>query len=321
MGPPDATRSDAVSGDADPLSIVTAVRQAVAVLWLPASAALAARAESAPAAPSRAVEPPPLDMLAAADPHDAFFRVGRCNADVLAGHQRGLQAALALLDDESRADGPPSVTVLALRRTLLALGQPDDLSPLALALPPVDPQTERSLRLSVQRWVRGHQIFAVLTQGLLLAVQALHAAAQAAPAAPLDAHLRRLADLYIATALAMRFTADFPQRHYEEAIRPAMSEPHAPAGFSGALSSDHAELVARLVQARPALERAAAAHPDTHRQVKQALAAMYDDHKRVCDRLANLERPSIRSASLTQQTHASGELLDRFRDRRSLLLR
>jgi hypothetical protein len=319
MGPPDA----AEPGDADPLSVVTATRQAVAVLWLPGSAALAARADVPPPAPAPrpAAEPPPLDLLAAADPHDAFFRVGRCDADGLAGHHHGVQAALALLDDESRTDGPPSATVLALRRTLLALGQPADLSPLALALPPADPQAERRLALSVQRWVRGHQIFAVLTQGLLLAVQALQRAAQAAPAAPLDAHLRRLADLYIASALAMRFTADFPQRHYERAIRPAMSEPHAPAGFSGALSSDHAQLVAVLVQARPALERAAAAHPDMHRQVKQALAAMYEDHKRVCDRLASLAQPSIRSASLTQQSHASGELLDRFRDRRSVLLR
>ena len=42
----------------------------------------------------------------------------------------------------------------------------------------------RPLADAVRRWVRGHQVFAVLTQGLVLAVRALQAAAPATPDAP-----------------------------------------------------------------------------------------------------------------------------------------
>ena len=315
----------------EPIDHVVAVRRSIRAIRLPTAAELADQAGDAAAAAATPPSPtlddawcdtgPDLDLLSAPDPHDAFFRVARHGGDARAAHQRGLLAALHLLDDEARTDAVPSYPAVALRLTLQTLREPHATSPLDLDLPAPGDATPRGLDDAVRRWVRGHQVFAVLTQGLVLAVKALQHAAQAAPPAALAHHLHRLADLYTATALAMRFTADFPREHYDQAIRPAMSEPHAPAGFSGALSSDHAVLVQQLMQARPALELAARLHPAEHHAVKAALAAMYDDHKHVCGRLAGLAGPSIRSAGLSQEQHAAGELLDRFRDRRAHLLR
>jgi hypothetical protein len=317
----------------EPIDHVAAVRRSIRAIRLPSAAGLAdqtrdaydiaAAAQHTPSLDDAWCDDgPPLDLLNAPDPHDAFFRVARHGGDALAAHHRGLLAALHTLDDEARTDAVPSYPAVALRMALQALRAPHALAPLDLALPAAaDDATPRSLDDAVRRWVRGHQVFAVLTQGLVLAVRALQHAAQAAPPDALAHHLHRLADLYTATALAMRFTADFPREHYDQAIRPAMSEPHAPAGFSGALSSDHAVLVQQLMQARPALELAARLHPAEHRAVKAALAAMYDDHKHVCGRLAGLAGPSIRSAGLAHEQHAAGELLDRFRDRRAQLLR
>lgn len=314
----------------DPVQQVVEARRAVAALRLPAAAALAAAArpghdDDAPAALLTLDEAwttggPPLDLHAADDAHDAFFRVARCDDAPLLAHRRGLLAALRLVEDESRGDASPAASAAVLRNTLLALSAPGTLAPLDIAPPADAPQQPRDLWASVRRWVRGHQVFAVLTQGLMLAVMELRRAAEL-PAAPLHLHLRRLADLYTATSHAMRFAADFPREHYTEAIRLAMCEPHAPSGFSGALSSDHGVLVRQLVQAGPALDTAAQRHPAEHVAVRAALAAMYDDHKRVCSHLAGLDAPSIRSATHTAEALAAGDLLDRFRDRRSLLLR
>jgi hypothetical protein len=214
----------------------------------------------------------------------------------------------------------------ALGQALRELWQPDRAQ--AAGLPPVTGAALPGARIeaipaerAVQRWLRGHQIFAVITQGLIVVVQALARAARQGDAPRVEAQVWCLARLYQASAAAFRFTADFPRAHYEGLIRPSMSEPHAPAGFSGTLSPDHACLVRALMAAQPALDLAARVCPDAHTAARQALGAMYADHKLVCARLAGLDQPSIRSSTLTAERHASGELLDRFHERRSQLLR
>jgi hypothetical protein len=307
----------------DPFERVTAVRGEVDPILLPFADRLIGPGATQGADPAaRAVVEPPMDLLAGGDPHDAFFRVARCHGDPAGAYRRALGSARSLLDagDEGPAGAAPTAEVLQTTLDLLSQSPqadwPDPTSP------PDLPASVRTLEQSVRRWLRGHQVFAVITQGLILAVDAFDRAwVSGVDDATLRRHLRALTALYGATAWAMRHASDFPRQHYDEAIRIAMSEPHAPAGFSGALSTDHGVLVRRIGAARAAFDATACRLPREHAALKAALAAMYEDHKRVCARLAGLERPSIRSSTMTSDRHSAGELLDRFRDRRVQLLR
>lgn len=272
------------------------------------------------------------DVLTAPDPHDAYFRVVRLPEGGLPEFRRGVLQALSLWCDEcgDLHDAEAAASVGEALRGLWRVGLDGapavatPAAPAAAAPTPTRPSERKAAmpaERAVLRWLRGHQIFAVITQGLILVVQALASAARHGDAGRVEAQVLALAHLYRASAAAFRFTADFPRSHYEQLIRPSMSEPHAPAGFSGTLSPDHACLVRALMAAQPAFDAAARSCPAALAEAREALAAMYADHKLVCARLAGLEQPSIRSAALTADRQASGDLLDRFHERRSQLLR
>jgi hypothetical protein len=265
------------------------------------------------------------DVLKAPDPHDAYFRVVRVPGSSLPAFRRGVLQALAIWCGEC-ADRPVTAAGASLGHALmwlwtLDLGTSTGPATADEPAPSPRPAPEMDVERAVRRWLRGHQIFAVLTQGLTLVVQALHRAARHEDRGRVERLLRCLAQLYLASGAALRFTAEFPRAHYEQAIRPSMTEPLAPAGFSGTLSSDHASLVRALMAAKPAFDMAVQRCPQAHALAKQALASMYADHKLICERMAGLDQPSIRSATLTQEQHSSGALLDRFQERRSQLLR
>ena len=141
---------------------------------------------------------------------------------------------------EGRAVSPSAATVVRALVSLWSVQRDQSASPRA-ADTDTDTDTDDApsaavtADLAVQRWLRGHQIFAVLTQGLILVVQSLERAASRGDGPRVERLLLRIAELYDASAASMRFTADFPRVHYETLIRPSMSEPRTPAGFSGTL--------------------------------------------------------------------------------------
>jgi hypothetical protein len=167
----------------------------------------------------------------------------------------------------------------------------------------------------VRRWLRGHHVFAAITQGLIWTLHGFEDASERSDPPAIEAHLKRITRLYHASAAAFRFTADFPPEAYTDVIRPSMSEPHVPAGFSGSMSLDHGELVAFLSRLRQPLANARALFPDTYAGMTGALAQVYDDHRWVCERFAGTQGPSLRTDRLCGD-NAAVQMIDRFKARR-----
>jgi len=240
------------------------------------------------------------DCLTAADPHDAYFRIVRIEDRPGVSYLRGLLQALAVFADEA-ADPSDAEAYQVIPRVLCGLwcdvmGVPlaDDARQPAPDRPPMRRLTSDPVR----RWLRGHQIFAVLTQGLIWAMQLL-----------LDA-----------SAAGFRFTADFESVHYRDTIRPSMSEPHVPKGFSGTLSTDHAHLVRMMASLGPLLAQLQQQHPAAHAAMSKALAAVYEDHKLVCERFDGAMVPSLRGQRARTEGPSGTEMLDRFKHRRMAML-
>ena len=171
----------------------------------------------------------------------------------------------------------------------------------------------------MRRWIVGHQIFAVLTQGLVMALQDFEAAMAEGDAAVAAGGLALGADLLVASAVAFRFACDFPPELYRDVIRPRMMPPHMQEGFSGLLSADHRVLVQVLGRLQPLMAAAAAQCPMHHARLTLALQRVYDDHKFICARFGGASAPSLRGRTCS---HLSGvEQLEGYRRARLRLLR
>lgn len=260
-------------------------------------------------------------VTAGRDPHDAYFGIGRAAAATplsLAG--AAIQALRVHLDETRALPAPHRYGMLgaALVRIWCDALELDVEVPLPLAQPPLDHAAPDPLR----RWVLGHQVFAVVTQGLVAWFDALDAAmggdAAQRPAACARA-MTRIADLYRVSAAAFRFAADFAPEVYRDVIRPSMHPPFVPDGFSGALSVDHAALVVRMRAMRDVLAAAGALCPAEQAAMSEALAHLYDDHRLVCERFTDAQAPSLRSGLASVQ-RAAVHVLDQFKTHRLSML-
>ncbi len=224
--------------------------------------------------------------------HDAMVSAyARCDQQFYSGIGVGLTAALAHLAGET----PPRLTVLDR------------------------PPAGRSSEAPAGRWVLGHQIFAAITQCIIIiAMNSFEIAMNAQDRAAAGGALDLAATLLLASASAFRFTADFSAASYSQEIRPSMGPEHVGSGFSGLLSEDHRHLVDVMVRTRPLMGKAAAALPEQHRRVGAALSYVYDDHKLVCARFGGAEGSSLRSDACSEVPGVV--LLDRFKRARTRLL-
>jgi hypothetical protein len=161
------------------------------------------------------------------------------------------------------------------------------------------------------RWIRGHQIFAPLTQGLIFSLDALEAARDIGESFEAAALCRAL---LLASARALEFAGDFPVEIYRESIRASMETPYLPKGFSGLLSADHRRFVAKMRVLRPAIERLKTMAPKAHAGVVAALAQVYESHKFVCDRFVGSDEASLLMAS--DCSRSAVEQIDRFKQMR-----
>jgi hypothetical protein len=272
-----------------------------------------------------------LDVLGATDPHDAYFRIRRSAwpldsaGQPLDARHLGpacvgslLRALSAFIEEAQQArdlDDFADIAQALLRVCLAASGAPPAMQPPTPArrLPPGSPQLRAAN--PVRRWLRGHQVFAALTQGLVLTLDRLTLAHTQADQTAFATQLELMTGLFHASALAFRYTADFDTAVYTHTIRPSMCEPHVPAGFSGTLSSDHGVLVRQLSGSRALLEAAQQCLPQAYGQMRAALAQVYADHKWVCSRFDGAETPSLRTSSNDGLSPAV-DMLERFRNRR-----
>jgi hypothetical protein len=178
--------------------------------------------------------------------------------------------------------------------------------------------------VSMRRWVRGHQVFTVLTQGLVLAVDEVAAAFESASAAPQESSrllnaVDRLVILMRGSAGALRLTGDFSPEEYETKIRPTMVPPHVPEGFSGLLSSDHRALISRLRRLRPLWDRLSLEAPAIHARITEVVAYVYEEHKGVCANFVGTDRPSLVS-TVAVESKSAIEQLDSFKASRLRLV-
>jgi hypothetical protein len=286
----------------------------------PGEVATAVRALTALTPPS--ASPPAIDlaaMIEAGEPanldvHDAFFNIARSGHDHPAQILISLfQSRSALWDDladtpSSLSDGDLAIIDGGLSATLAALlGAP---SP-ALSAPPRNVTTALRQDPIPRRWIRGHQIFTALSQGLIVAVNALEATTTAQDTVGRSAAADLMAAALEACGRALEFTGDFRVDVYDELIRANMSPPHQPEGFSGLLSADHRELVFRLKAARPAIDRLRAEDPERHAKVVDALAGVYDRHKHVCAKFVGTQRASLLMAE--ERGRSGVDQLERFK--------
>ncbi len=146
-----------------------------------------------------------------------------------------------------------------------------------------------------QRWSRGHRIFAVLIQGLVVALGCLASRrpTEVEPTAALAITVR----LMRAATAALRLAADLPAARYAQWIRPRMAPPHAPPGVSGTWWSDHAYMVTMLRQLWPELAQLDKSHPSQMTALRRELTMTYAAHRSICAAFVGPTASSLLSAS------------------------
>ncbi|WP_107658321.1 hypothetical protein [Nocardia suismassiliense] len=151
-------------------------------------------------------------------------------------------------------------------------------------------------------WVRGHQLFAVLTQAATVSMRHACTRARLGDTTAAAASLETTASVFRCSAAALRLTAGFAADEYRERVRPLMEPPRVTAGFSGILSVDHRALVDAL--------RKWQRHSEIRELsggaalLRDALADVYAAHVGVCERFVGEQAPSLRTAATGQQSAA-----------------
>jgi len=163
------------------------------------------------------------------------------------------------------------------------------------------------------RWVRGHQIFAALTQGLIFAFQSMAREMRAGHSAPVQRWTDLAISLLRGSAAAFELTGDFPVEEYANTIRPSMMPPECPVGLSGLMSIDHRVLAQTIKEMKPALHSLHEHEPARHEALAGALSGVYDSHIHVCEKFVGA-RPSILTEGRTQRSGPS--LIEQFRSLR-----
>jgi hypothetical protein len=180
--------------------------------------------------------------------------------------------------------------------------------PAALRAPPaVRRDSDHS---ALQRWRRGHHMFMVVIQGLVVLFNSFRHEIETsnfhAAQALLDATTRVMAGV----GPALQFTGDFCYSDYEKEVRPTLMPPQAPPGLTGLYWRDHEYLMKLLGRMRPILMNLGTSFSPCLHHLHEALASAYDSHKVVCSSFVGSERSSLLMASRTRQPAV--ETLDHF---------
>lgn len=247
--------------------------------------------------------------------HDAFFGVlRRSRPDALV---RAVTMSMAKLRAEARAgslkDNCQDAAALA-DGLQLAFIMAAGFDPGVPRLPAMR-RCELTPAAAARRWLRGHQIFLVLTQAMLVVLADLN---DATPESGRLRAIETLAALMDASSAAMRLTGDFAPEIYDQVIRPTMAPPFMPDSFSGLFSSDHRMLVARLRELRGLLGGAEGRLADAHNALVGSFALVYDSHIAVCARFVGTDRKSL---LMSDKANCDAiEQLEKFKSSRLRLL-
>jgi len=243
---------------------------------------------------------PALDDHSEDAAHDAYFHIQRVENNPPAVFTRTvLSARLILLKEVDEvppdAEAPPRL----IDRALADLASCLRCSPHATQYVHIwEPAT--SPRQAMRRWIRGHQLFAALTQGLVFSFQSMARALRAGESAEVGRWADLSVSLFRGSAAALQFTGDFSVDDYTAIVRPSMSPPASPICLSGLMSADHRHLVKAIQDMRPALKAFREQDQARHDRLCQQLGAVYDQHIFVCERFVG-NKPSLLNGGRTEK--------------------
>ena len=263
--------------------------------------------------------------------HDAFFHVVRVDDEPCAVFVRAvLSSRLILLDEVERdllashsadaQDIDQALTEVCVR--LLGSRAPAGFPHLhhtldGFTVPSMPDELAYRERTVLLRWIRGHQIFAVLTQSLVVAYHALAAAVRADDTAAIHAHVGLCLSLLRGSAASLRFTSQFSETAYNDFVRPRMVPPTAALPLSGLMSADHRALVRTMRDMKPAFLALREREPARYEMLHDALADVYDSHIHVCERFVG-EQQSLLTAGRTEKS--GPDLIRHFKSLRMKVL-
>lgn len=229
--------------------------------------------------------------------HDSYFGVVRVPAGDVVCHVEAIVLAAQLLLREMRTGsdrfGMADFSKLA-KGIELAFELATGVRPEPIALLHAVPAAKSSAFAISRRWIRGHQMFLVITQAMIACVN--HLEALLTDPDSVDQQSQRIDQLIVllnAAAAAMRLTGDFSPEIYDTIIRPSMAPPFMPDGFSGIFSSDHRYLVMRLRDISPYMAGLKERLGEAHGALVASFSALYDDHREVCGNFVSSEKNSL----------------------------
>ncbi|ATB30111.1 hypothetical protein [Melittangium boletus] len=174
-------------------------------------------------------------------------------------------------------------------------------------------------RDALLRWTRGHHVFMVLLQGLIVVLNGLHRDLESSDIPAARAGLERATVLMRGSESAMRFAGDYDASAYERSVRPHLMPPRAPSELTGLRWRDHEYLIKVLTGLRPLFLKLDPSLKPQHEAFYRAVAQTYDAHKCVCARFVGTESASLFMAERSDRS--AMEVLEHFKRSRLQLVK
>lgn len=166
-------------------------------------------------------------------------------------------------------------------------------------------------RDALRRWTRGHYVFMVLVQALVVILNCFRQSVEAGDIPGARSMLAMATTLMWGSESGLRFAGDFSYNSYEKAVRPTLMPPVAPPGMTGLHWRDHEHLVKVLGGLRPVFQALDPRLEAQREALYEAVATAYESHKYVCSSFVGTERPSLLMNTRTEKSAV--ELLEHFK--------
>ncbi|MBU2705618.1 hypothetical protein KCM76_06480 [Zooshikella marina] len=166
------------------------------------------------------------------------------------------------------------------------------------------PALENTQRDALQRWTKGHYVFMVFCQGLILAIKSFRNEVSANNTGSARYYLNIATSIMWGVESSFRFTGDYTYSEYEKSVRPTLTPPIAPEDMSGLHWRDHEQLVKQLINTKKIFNQLPSDLHDSRESFYEAMSASYDAHKFVCTQFVGDESPSLLMQSRNQVSAA-----------------
>ncbi|MBU2711460.1 hypothetical protein [Zooshikella harenae] len=163
--------------------------------------------------------------------------------------------------------------------------------------PPVMENTQRD---ALQRWTKGHYVFMVFCQGLIIAINSFRNEVNAGNTAAARYYLSIATSIMWGVESSFRFTGDYTYSEYEKSVRPTLTPPIAPEDMSGLHWRDHEQLVKQLINTKKIFNQLPSELHESRDSFYEAMSESYDAHKFVCTQFVGDESPSLLMQSRNQ---------------------